>query len=105
MPDSYFMKKSRLNSILRNCQLHLLIQYISYTDKGFKNDTHIRAAAHGPAYVSPKRFMDNFIMSKARVTVEWDIGKISEKFPFMTAVRLMKLQQVDVHVMLEFLSY
>ena len=54
-PDRYFMNDSNLNARLRNSQLALFVanhQYWAYTDKGYRNSTHVRAAAHGPGHVT-----------------------------------------------------
>lgn len=94
--DRYFLRESRLNNLLQRCQLGNAVQYGSYTDKGFDEDTHISCAAHGPAYVSPRRKLNSKRLTPLRVTNEWCIGKVYERNPYLRNVLLLKLQQTDV---------
>jgi hypothetical protein len=90
------MRRSGLNSILHNCQLAQQVQYWLYTDKGFDSDTHVRAAHHGPGYVSPQQHLYNAIMTPERVSIEWGFGRIKARCPYITRIDLLKLRLVDV---------
>jgi hypothetical protein len=94
------MRESNLNAILRDAQDDLGVPLARhcwvYTDKGYSNNTHVRAAAHGPAFVSPAQYHDNFLMSHVRVCVEWGYGKIHARHHFVCRPDLLRLQQNDI---------
>ena len=95
--DKHFMNMSRLNSIMRDCQLHNPNGYYwIYTDKGFTRNTHVKCAHHGPAPVTPEMRHHNWIMARARIGVEWGFGKVKARCPFATRPSLLKLKERDV---------
>jgi hypothetical protein len=81
------------------CQVGNPIQYISYKDKGYVNESHGIAAhrvyGHGPAltYAQSK---ENFIMSKVRISVEWTFGKIVNNNAFVGHWQTQKIQMSAV---------
>jgi hypothetical protein len=95
--DKFFLRESQVNSVMAQIHLHLHLDilYWIYTDKGFDDDVHIRAAYHG-ARLSPLQTHQNWIMSGERVTVEWGFGKVQQRCPFVCKRNLLKLQLVDV---------
>jgi hypothetical protein len=94
--DKYFLAKSGLNRTLQQCQLGNHRQFTSYNDKGYERDTHIRCAAHGPARVTQRQHLDNWIMSKTRISVEWGYGKVKTRCPYLLRPHHLKLQLMDV---------
>ena len=72
--DRYFLRESGLNKLLQRIQLGNTIQFSSYTDRGFDEDTHICCAAHGPRFVSVQRRENSKKMTPIRVTIEWCIA-------------------------------
>jgi len=94
--DRYYMSHSGVNEQLAAMQEHDERQYWCYTDKGYNANTHIRAAAHGPGEVTPQDLIDNYIMSKERIGVEWGFGKLKARCPYLDHHKKLKLQESDV---------
>lgn len=94
--DQHFLSESNVNGILRDCQLEENWQYWAYTDKGYAYNTHIRCAAHGPAYVTGQQLFENWVMAKERIGVEWGYGKVKALCPILRRKYLLKLKAVDV---------
>jgi len=65
---------------------HPNIQYKSYMDKGYRNDTHAIAAYHILA-----NHRNTNVMSKQRIGVEWGIGKIYVICPIVKHLCTMKV--------------
>ena len=93
--DQYFCTESDINGIMRRMKLFNNVAYMIYTDRGYVNDEFISAAARG-IHVTPLQIMDNWIMSKIRVSIEWLFGKVRSRCPFLNRKYLMKLQGIDI---------
>lgn len=96
--DRYYMSHSGVNEQLAALQQHNIRQYWCYTDKGYNASTHIRAAAHGPGEVTDQDLLDNYIMSKERIGVEWGFGKLKARCPYLDHHKKLKLQESDVRM-------
>jgi hypothetical protein len=104
--DRLLMGESGLNALLEDVQRlpdgtlpdeELL--YGAYTDRGYDDDTCIRAAYHGPN-TTPLQLMYNNIMSPVRVAVEWGFARVRAMSKLLHSSWNMRLQAqaVDVHV-------
>jgi hypothetical protein len=60
------------------------------------NLSHVRCAHHGPAPVTAQDIIDNYIMSKERISIEWGFCKIKQRCPYCTRSSLLKFGQTDV---------
>ena len=67
-----------------------------YLDRGYDNDTHLNYAAHGPALVTAMDIEHAWVMSRARIGVEWGFGKIYARCPILKRVLKQKPQEKDV---------
>ncbi len=94
--DQFFLRDSKVNQILTDIQLNNAVQYWSYFDKGYTNDTHVRVAAHGHIPLTALQIHYNRVMSRVRIGIEWGFGKVKQRNPFILHWRLLKLQLVDV---------
>jgi hypothetical protein len=73
--DIHVNRVSQINRRLRDCQVGNPIQYISYKDKAYVNESHGIAAHRGVNLTYDQR-KENYIMSKVRIVVEWGFGKV-----------------------------
>jgi hypothetical protein len=71
-------------------------QFFCYTDRGFDSASHIRAAYHGPALVTPAMHHANYLMSRARVSNEWGFKGIREQSPFLHRKEVLKVRRGPV---------
>ena len=94
--DKYFMRESNVNETLRVAQLDFIRQYWVYLDKGYTNDTHCKCAHHGPAVLTALQVHFNWVMSRARIGVEWGFGKVKARNPLILKPYMLKLQLMDV---------
>ena len=91
--DSYIFDSSLFNMRFADSQQgHPNIQYKSYMDKGYRNDTHAIAAYHILANNPQVHRNKNAVMSKQRIGVEWGIGKIYVICPIVKHLCTMKVQ-------------
>ena len=85
--DSYIFDSSLFNMRFADSQQeHPNIQYKSYMDKGYRNDTHAIAAYHILA-----NHRNTNVMSKQRIGVEWVIRKIYVICPIIKHLCTMKV--------------
>ena len=91
--DQYFFHESDLNERLRTAQIGNLIQYWTYTDKGYVAASHTRCS-HRAADAWDRHF--DTIMSTARVAVEWGFGKIQHRCSLLVKSYYLKVMSVDV---------
>jgi hypothetical protein len=82
---------SALNALLVQLQLGRPIQYHIYTDRGYTDDTHIRAAYHGNRIITPIENWHNMVMSSVRVSVEWMFAKIKATTSIVSDTKTMKV--------------
>ena len=104
--DRLLLGQSGVNGILENLQrlpngmLPPVIELFSaYTDRGYKDNTCIRAAHRG-LLTTPHQIMCNMILSPVRVAVEWGFARIRAMSKLMDSKANMHLQgsSVDLHV-------
>ena len=104
--DRLLLGESNLNGLLEDSQRdnngvlplpHLL--FGAYSDRGYDDDTCIRAAHHGPLTTALQIAYNN-ILSPVRVAVEWGFAKIRAISKLLHSPWNMKLQgeAVDLHV-------
>lgn len=94
--DKHFIADSGVNERMRLMQIHKLIQYWIYGDKGYDNMSHVRCAYHGP-YVTPAENGDNYKMSRGgRSCIEWGFNKVKANCPLIKRKQTLKYQAMDV---------
>lgn len=102
--DRLLLAESGLNTLLENLQrlpngILPALLFGAYTDRGYDENTCIRAAHHGPL-TTVLQIMYNNIMSPVRVAVEWGFARIRAMSKLLHSSWNMHLQAeaVDIHV-------
>jgi hypothetical protein len=104
--DRLLLTESNFNGLLENLQLlpngELPDQedlFGVYTDRGYDNNTCVRAARHGPL-VDAEDVMFNNILSAVRIAVEWSFATLRAMSKLLHSSWNMRLQAeaVDLHV-------
>ena len=81
--DSHIYTSSLFNRRFAEIQQINNIQYKTYADKGYYNDTHTVAAYHINIYTPIEHRNANNIMTQQRIGVEWGIGKMYVIYPLI----------------------
>jgi len=89
---SHIYTSSLLNRRFAEIQQINNIQYKTYADKGYYNDTHTVAAYHININTPIEHRNANNIMTRQRIGVEWGIEKIYVICPLIKHLEFMKTQ-------------
>ena len=73
---------------------------MSYGDKGFYREHHIRCTPKGKN-VSDQQKRKSSIMSSVRIIVEWGFGKVKNVCPLLNSYKYLQLQKLDVNMILK----
>jgi hypothetical protein len=104
--DRLLLAQSGFNALLENLQRRpdgilppIKELFSAYTDRGYDDDTCVRAAHHGPL-TTPLQAMYNIIMSPVRGAVGWGFARIHAMSKLLHSQWNMQLQgqAVDLHV-------
>jgi len=90
--DSHIYTSSLFNRRFAEIQQINNIQYKTYVDKGYYNDTHTVAAYHININTPIEHRNANNIMTRQRIGVEWGIEKIYVICPLIKHLEFMKTQ-------------
>jgi hypothetical protein len=93
--DLELLRDSQLNERLRLAQIGNAQQFCSYGDGIFPIDTHT-IGKHVGLNLSPQEKYENRMMSKIRISNEWDYGATANLFPFIKYKTGQRTRQNDL---------
>lgn len=95
--DEWILEASDLNNRLAQVQVGQDVQYYAFTDKGYANQSHVKAAHHGFPRPTFAQDLANFIMGTCRVTVEQFFQKWKRRSALIRLPKTMQLGNQPVH--------
>ena len=83
---------SKLDPRMHDCQLLSQILYLIYGDSIFPQLQHIRSS-HKGNNLTDRQILENRVLKKVRICIEWHYGHLASLFPFIDYKRNVKLLQ------------
>ena len=95
--DLFTLRHSKLNDLIRDCQLGLAVQYAIYGDSAYQHCrlSHLRAR-HNYDDITPHEQSENRVMSTVRETIEWSYKDMGQMFPLLNVDQILKVRSMPV---------
>jgi hypothetical protein len=89
--DLHTLRMSNINNIVANCQTGNERQYVMYGDSIYPVMSHLRKRNNNPLGNTAYEILQNEVMKKIRVTIEWNYGATSNLFQYIDYRRNLKI--------------
>ena len=95
--DIRVLRKSKLQTQIRACQIGMRKTFKGYADRGYVTTDVIYAQHRGPSNTLPLwKGVENHVMKKQRVGVEWVNGKIANLCSFLQRDQKLRIRNMNI---------